>query len=321
MKRIVVTLLVAGLGGCISNGPTAPDDPEAFGPREPLHLRDTINIGFRPYGVAMAGNTALVTQLDAGIQLFQLPSKTSTSMSVGNVPTGIAVNASGTRALVTIQHDNDVGIIDVGSATEVRRLDLGATTFRAVFSSDGSRGYVTNSSGSVFAVNVPSGTLIDTAAIVTAANGIALVGDTLLILTSMGGSISYVDVRTFTETKRISGSGVYQDVVVRPTVNRFYVAVESRPVIEIRALDTGEIVDSIMVGRVTFGLTRRPGSGELWAAHPGLFGPGSISIIDLSSREVTRTIPLSDPRRIAFDAQGNQGIVSDQSGSVYFLRP
>ena len=314
-SRSAILGIALGCTGCL--GSTAPTPVDDFGPREPLFLRDTIVIGFRPYGVAVAGSTALVTQLDAGeVQRFTLPARTPRRIAVGDVPTGIAIDASGTRAVVTNQHDDNVGIIDVATGTQTAVVPAGATTFRALFSPTGQRAYVTSSAGSLFALDMTTGTFVDTATTVAAANGLALAGDTLLVVTSMFGGIAYVDARTLVETRRIEGTGTYQDVVLRQGTNRFYVAVESRPVIEIRALDSGAIVDSIIMTQGTFGLTRRPKSNELWATQGN-----RLSVIDLPTGAVVRTLLIDDPRRIAFDADGNHGVVTSQSGSVYFLRP
>jgi DNA-binding beta-propeller fold protein YncE len=321
-RRAALAMTGVWLTGCLSSTNPGPGEDDSLLPREPLFLRDTIIIGSRPYGVAVAGNTALVTQLDAAaVQRFTLPSRTPQAIAVGQVPTGIAINAAGTRALVTNQHDLNVGILDVAAAQQTKTIDAGATTFRVVFAAGADRAYATNSAGFLFAVDPVSGVLVDTATTVHAANGLALVGDTLLLVTSMGGDVAYVDARTLVETRRLGVDGVLQDVVARGSANRFYLANESRAVIEVRALDTGELLHSIVVPEKTFGLTRRPRSPELWAAHPGITGNGGISVIDLVSLSVVRTIPLADPRRIAFDANGDHGVVSDQSGAVYFLRP
>lgn len=304
---------------CTSSTGPGEGAEDALIPREPLELRDTIPLGSRPYGVALAGTTALVTQLDASqVQRFTIPSRQPVTIAVGNIPTGIAISRAGTTALVTNQHDPSVGIIAVAQASQHRSLPSSGTTLRAVISRNGRRGYATSSDGKAYAIDLESGDLVDSGTTVTAANGLALAGDTLLVITSMfGEGISWMDARTMQEIRRTSESGTFQDVVLRPSANLGYFALENRAVIQIRRLDTGALVDSILVPHPTFGLARRPFSTELWAAHAG----SGVSVIDLRTNSVTRTLSVADPRRIAFDAEGKQGVLSSQQGAVYFLRP
>jgi hypothetical protein len=133
--------------------------------------------------------------------------------------------------------------------------------------------------------------------------------------------IAFVDARTLDERQRVDGTGTYQDVVVRPSVDRFYLAREDRAIIEVRRLTTGALVDSIRLSRPAFGLALRPNSQELWVAHPQTSAAaGALSVASLATGTTSCT-PIWDPRRIAFSADGGQGVVSSQSGEVFFLRP
>lgn len=303
--------------------PIPPPPPSAACPRivAGLRLVDTVVHGSRPYGVAIAGNNVLVTQLDARRVLrFTLPSLEAIAVAVGDVPTGISIDPAGQRAVVTNQGSNTAGVISVASGVQTADLPMGGPTFRSVIRSDGARAWVTQAHGMIFTVDLAAQTLVDSAASILFSNGLALVGDTLLAVTSTSGIIALVDARTLDERLRFTGQGAYQDVVVRPSADRIYIAREDRPIIEVRRLTTLALVDSIPVPGATFGLALRPNTLELWAAHPGSFSSGALSVTNLGTG-VTTCTPVWDPRRIAFSADGLQGVVSSQSGEIFFLRP
>jgi DNA-binding beta-propeller fold protein YncE len=294
------------------------------GPETPAHPlgehADSVFLGLRPYGVAVTqSDIALVTQLDgARVSRARLiPPALTGAVAVGDVPTGIAIDPAGTTALVTNQHDFTVGIVDVASGTQVKTLSAASNTFRAIINSTGNKAYVTQASGVILGIDMQTRTIIGTVASVAMANGIALSGDTLLIVTSVAGQIAYIDTRTLTETKRIASSGTLQDVVLSPGGNEFYVAIESGPAIEVRSVATGALTGAIFVGVGTFGLAMTPDGSQLWATSPG---SGLVKAIDLSTRQVVGTMPAFMPRRVAFNRLGTVAVVSDESGWVYFIQ-
>jgi DNA-binding beta-propeller fold protein YncE len=300
---------------CSGTGAVTPTHPSGA-------VKDSVQLGLRPYGVTVAA-CALVTQLDGeSVTRIQLaPLSIIDTVSVGAVPTGIASNAAGSTALVTNQHDFTVGIIDIASGTQTKTLSAISNTFRAIFNSTGTRAYVTQSSGPVLAIDMAQQAIVGSVASVSLANGVALSGDTLLIVTSTNGQIAYIDTRTLTETKRITGGGIFQDVAVSNNGTEFYVAVENGPSIEVRSVATGALISTISVGGGTFGLAVSPDGAQLWATIPQLaFGNGRVSVIDLATRAVVRTIPALVPRRVGFDRGGTTAVVSDEAGWVYFIR-
>jgi YVTN family beta-propeller protein len=283
---------------------------------------DSVLIGLRPYGVAVTRDgDVLVTQLDGQsvTQLSICSVEVTGTVAVGLVPTGIAVNPAGTVALVTNQHDFTVGFVDVSSGTQTKVVNGTSNTFRAIFTSNGGRAFVTQAHGPVLVIDMAQQAIVGTIPTISLANGVALLGDTLLILSSTGGEIAYLDTRTLTEQRRFFVGKQLQDVVVSRSGAEFYVASEFPAGIEVRSVATGALTATIPVSSGTFGLAMTPDGGHLWAAHTSFFTSGSVSVIDLATRTVVRTIPVPAPRRIAFHGDGT-AVVSDESGWVYFIR-
>ena len=288
-------------------------------------VRDSIFVGSRPYGAAISSDgLAFITQLDAAAVVSVRPGLTSTSgapIAVGTVPTSVAVSPAGDVALVTNQYEFTVGFINLGSRQQVGTVPARSNTFRVAFNATGSRAYVTQSEGPVLVLDVAARTRIDTIPTIAAPNGLAIVGDTLAIVTSTNGQIAYLDLRSRLEIKRFQTGATHQDVVVSADGTEFYVANEWGNDIEVRSLVTGAVIGTIPVGRGTFGLALTPDGRRLWATHPGdFFTEGGLSETDPAKRVLLRTFAMTDPRRIAFSPTRTFGVVSDQSGWVYFLR-
>jgi YVTN family beta-propeller protein len=277
-------------------------------------------LGSRPYGVAVGLTFALITQLDAGtVTRFRLdPFGPVDTISTGNVPTGISLDATGTRALVTNQFDPSFGIIDVAANRQTKKLAATSTTFRTIFSPDGRRGYGTVTQGSLMVIDPVAGDTVATVRIVADANGIAFgPGDTLLFVTGMNGGISVVNTKTNTATATIPASGTLQDIAFTNDRSSFFVANESSSSIAVYSSGNYTQSASIDVGGPSFGLTLSPDGKQLWVAQTSL---GRITIVDVGSRTVSRTIGVGgEPRRIAFDRFGLFAIVSDEAGNVLMI--
>ena len=279
-----------------------------------------VPLGLRPYGVAVGPNFALVTQLDGGtVTRFSLsPFQSVGTITTGSVPTGISVDAKGTRALVTNQFDPSIGIIDVASNTETTKLSATSTTFRTIFSADGARGYGTLTEGKLMVIDPVTRTSVTTVPIVINANGLAFgPGDTLLYVTSMSGGISVFNTKTNTVVNTISLSGTLQDVAFTRDRTSFFVANENSTSLLVCASATGQQSTVINLPAGPFGLTVTPDGKQLWVAHTN----GSITVIDVATRTVSRNQSIGGSlRRIAFDRFGTLAIVSDEAGNVVMIR-
>ena len=84
----------------------------------------------RPFGVASSALWTYTTRLDVAlVTSIQLnPFVATLSVPVGHTPTDVAVNPSGTIALVTNQSDGTVGVIDLVSNQQTRTINAGGST-------------------------------------------------------------------------------------------------------------------------------------------------------------------------------------------------
>src|SRR5690242_14570386 len=117
----------------------------------------TVAVPARPFGIALLGTTALVTQLDAA-QVTRVDSdggQVIHAIHVGQVPPGVAYLTGGTTAVVTNQFDDNIGFIDLASKSQTAFVNAPSTTFRVLGSANGAHVYATASSGSLGVISFP----------------------------------------------------------------------------------------------------------------------------------------------------------------------
>src|SRR4029079_15254340 len=140
---------------------------------------------------------------------------------------------AGTMALVTNQFDGSVGLIDVQAAQQTRTLNGAGSTLRVIVSSDGTRAYATQSLGQLLAIDLVTGTSLGLIPIPRNSNGLAMgPGDTLVYVSSIGGSITVVNVRQNVVTRTIVVPAFLQDIVLSPDGSTLYAASETSSRIE-----------------------------------------------------------------------------------------
>ncbi len=267
-----------------------------------------------PYGVAISpAGVVYVTRGDGMLSRADLPDTSfATTVTVGQVPTDVAFDPSGTRAYVTNQASQQVGIIDVATNTQVDVIPVPGDPFRLVVAPNGQRLYVTTNVGELLAIELPSKTIRVTYTLGNASNGLAFhPNGQLLYGTTMGGLI--YEVNTVTDSARgVSTIGILQDIAVARDGSELYIAKENGD-LEIRSAPTGGLITEVPAAAGAFGLRLSPDGRQLYA---GIVSGGVVRVIDRATRGVVRSIPINDPRRIAFDRYGATAVIASQSGNT-----
>jgi len=281
---------------------------------------DRVLIGFRPYGVTVSTSGLVYTsQLDGrSVTRVQVGSLTPSGVvGVGETPTDVTFDPTGTVALVTNQFDPSVGFIDVATGKQTLVIRGSATMFRVLVAPDGQRAYATESDGKLLVINLPSRTLVTTVPIPNDANGLAFgAGDSLLYVSSMRGVLTTVNLKSNTAVRNWTLGGTLQDVAVSPDGGTLYVAHEESGAIDVVNSATGAVTSKIATPAGVFGLKLAIDGKTLWAAEPS----GSVLVIDRLSGQVSRTFSVGGiPRRIAFDRATGRAVVSNESGWLDYL--
>jgi DNA-binding beta-propeller fold protein YncE len=352
MRRILNLAVGLGLLSVACSGDASrhitdvgPPPPPPFipGPEFSTHpggtAVDSIALSGQPSGLDISSkDVAYVTQVSGNsVARFDLPSElVTTTFSVGSDPTGVAFHPAGKAAWVTnqthLQTNGTIGVIDALLNKQVRTRTPGGNTFQVIVTPDGGSIYVSSNTtnANVYAINAVTDSTIATLPLGgTLTNGFAFHPDGVRLYASQisGGTIKVIDTRTntFQTFSTPPGAGKLQGIVVSKDGNELYVADETAKVLRFISVSTGSqlAVDSLGGGGFGVGLT--PDNVQVWVSlalgGTGCTSGGCVKVIDRVSRTIVNTIQThGSPRRIAFNAAGTIGVITNESGYVDFVK-
>jgi YVTN family beta-propeller protein len=281
----------------------------------------TVNLDSRPFGAAVSSKgDVLITQLDAAtVARGTLSSPTlSTSISVGEIPTDVTVDAAGTYAYVTNQFSSNVGVIDLATNTQVATIPVSGDPFRVRLSPDGGSLFVTGNADSLFIIDVQSREITGRLGIGQDANGLALdrIRNRLYVSNQSDGTISEVDLTSNTLTRTINVGGHPQELVLSPGGTLLFVADETGS-IQIWSLRDDDRRGTIAVPGGAFGMAVSPDWRQLYVTSAQ---GGAIYLLDWKTGALLKTVATGGvPRRIGFAADGSTAVIANEGGWVDFI--
>ena len=171
MSRLSTVLIAAAMGAAFAIGCTSPTDENVSGQAatEPAPGGDgtvaRMALPGGPLGIAVAHEGfAYITQPNFGqsagrLARVDLNARTVTaSIPVGMVPSLVIFNATRTRAYVSNQWSDNVGIIDVASNTQTDVISTTGDPFALALSPDGTTLLVTTNVNRLFKFNIATKT-------------------------------------------------------------------------------------------------------------------------------------------------------------------
>ena len=281
----------------------------------------TVELGSRPFGAAVSSQGAvLITQLDAAtVARGTLSGQTlGTSISVGAVPTDVTVDAAGTYAYVTNQFSSNIGVIDLGTNTQVATIPVSGDPFRVRLSPDGSSLFATGNADSLFIIDVQSREVTGRLGIGLDANGLAVerTGSRLYVSNQSDGTVSEVDLTNNTVARTITVGGHPQDLVLSPGGTLLFVADETGS-IQVWSLRDGSKRGDIAVPGGAFAMAVSPDWRQLYVTSAQ---GGAVYLLDWKTGAVLKTVTTGGtPRRIGFAANGSTAVVANEGGWVDFI--
>lgn len=327
-----VTVSVSGLARAV--GPTGPASITAtLGPFTRVTtvvvfdslLAQRVPLGGSPYGAAISSTgVAYVTQLDFGrLARADLPAQAfAGTAAVGNFPSEVAFNSTGTTAYVTNQLGGSVAIVNVATNAWVETIPVTGDPFEVIVAPGDSILYVTTNIDSVYGIRIATKEIVARFPVPGTANGFVVRHDTLLyVSTRAGGTVVEFNLRTRTVARTFTLGGFPQKMALSANGNELYIVNESGYMQFWNLVGGGQIGANLpLPGGGGYGLARRPSNGLLYATT-ATNGPGNIHIINPTTRTITRTIAVGGRgRRVVFTASGTIGFVPNEGGWVDFLR-
>lgn len=289
------------------------------------NLVNRVPLSGRPFGAAITpAGVVYVTLVDAGtLRRMDLPTQAfGASVGVGRVPTEVAFNSTGTRAYVTNQFDQNVGVVNVSTNTQIDVITVKGDPFEVIVTPGDSILYVSTNLDSVYGIRLATKAQVTSFAVPALADGFALREDTLLyVSTYTGGTVVEFNLRTRTISRTFSVGGVPQKVAVSPDASTLYIANQAGYV-QFWNLTTGTQIGGNLAlpGGGGYGIARNPANGLLYVSTAS-FGGGRIHIIDPTTRTLLKSMSAGgSTRRVVFHASGTVGFVTNESGWVDFLR-
>ena len=214
----------------------------------------SIAVGGAPSGIAVAGDgrAYVVNSADGTVTVFDTATNRIVRpyVYVGSDPTGIAVNAAGTRVVVANSYEDSVSVIDTGT-WNVTRVVVGNGPYGVVIS--GNHALITNEfDDTVTVLNLSTNTVAATIAVGDSPTGIAAAGNRAVV-TNVGttttpgdGTVTIIDLGTLTVVgSPIAVGDSPMSVVIDATGSYAYIADQDRSVVSVLDIAAAAMTDNI----------------------------------------------------------------------------
>ena len=274
----------------------------------------------RSYSLAISPtNIAYVTQQDINqLDRLNLPQlKVVDSVAVGQQPTEIAFNSSGSKLYVTNQFSDNVSIIDVATNRLTTGVSVSGNPFAVVVAPGDTIVYVTSTADSLFGIRAATAAIAVRLSLPIISNGFAIHDTLLYVSTRDAGTVTVLNLKTNTFLDTIPIGGRPQGIVVSPDGTELYVANELGT-LQFWNIPGQSLDGSVALAGRGFGLARRPTNGQLYVTT--LEG-GQVQVVDPSTRTIVKSYPVGGiVRRIAFTSSGDLAIVANEGGWVDLIQ-
>ena len=290
-------------------------------------MTDTISDHGNVHGIAIAADgTMLVTRLDS----FDLISGRISDFAagplihVGPTPVDVAFSADSRTAFIPLIGSPHVAIVDVRSATKTGELTVAQSPLRALVTPDGNHLYITtdgpldDTTATVYDFNPHTHALLDTIIVSQYANGIFYDAPRAKLYVSTNGFVYEIDSPSDTIVRAIPVSLPMQDIAVTNDGSELWVATTGDAGVEVFDLVTGELKQSIAGTSGAFGLKITPDGKQFYVTRNGA---NMCAIIDAASHTVVKSFfSGTDPKRIAFNADGSRAAITDGLTGIILIQ-
>jgi len=274
-----------------------------------------VGVGFSPSGDRIwvgggAGNDVKVFR--------QLPDGSYTAdgtiaISGGSAPSGLSLNANGTRVYIALNQTNQVAVIDTATRAILTRVPVGTYPYTTVISADGSKVYVSNWGGRVPGPTDTTDGMFPVA--VDPRTGIPISGTVSVISTATNAVVTSIDVGLHPTGMALSpdGSRLYVTNANSDTVSVIDTATDSvAKTIHVGHLGPGRVP---ILGSSPNAVTVSPDGRTLYVANAS---ENAVAVVDPdadSANAVRGLIPTGwYPTAVALDATGDQLFIASGYG-------
>jgi YVTN family beta-propeller protein len=310
LKTIVILLAVSGL--VVSVGSPAEAQALAYVVGQPSNA--TGNRGPQFLNVIDTATLARVATIPLGTSCLCVNAN------------GAVASADGTRIYVSNYWDNTISVIDTGTNTVVRTLNVQPFPTALAVSPDGTRLYVnaviTPNPGYVVQVlDVATGGTIATIPLNVPQSGSGMVisrdGTRLYVSNTAlnASSISQINTATNTVMLNVQVGTTPRGLDISADGSFVYAAVQNSNALTVMQTNPAFAVAVVPVGQLPLAVRLTPNGGRAYVVNST---SNNISVVSTSGRAVVATVPATLPRAIDFTPDGTRGFVA-ADGRVYVL--
>jgi YVTN family beta-propeller protein len=291
---------------------TDPCDPPPPPPPPPSPNR--VALSGSPFGVAVAGGIAYITQPTANrVARFDLASNTFTaSIATASLPAGIVFNAAGTKAYVAHLGAHSVGIIDVATNTVTGSIPVTGDPLPVAISGDGNTLFTTTNVNQLFKIDLQTNTVVASLNLPATSHFLFMHPNdqVLYVATRDGGSVMEVEWRTMTVARTFTTGGRPQGMTISPDRSELYVANETSNRLHVINLSSGAIMNVALEGG-GHGIALNASGTKMFV---GLVLDGRVQVLDRATRAtIVNANTGGRPRMMAGEAGGRE-LVANEAG-------
>ena len=288
-------------------------------------LGERVMLANQPFGAAISPNHVAYVTLGEAASLARtsLPSRLFVpTVSVGSVPTEVVFNSTGSRAYVSNQFSQDVGVVDVATNSQIDIIAVNGDPFELIVQPGDSILYVATNANNVYGIRLATKAVVVTIPTGNIGNGMLIRDSLLYISTRTNGTVIEFNLRTRTVSRTFPIGGVPQKLAISPDGNTLYIANEADRItgyVQFWDRISGMQIGTNVPLSEAFGydIARRPTDGLLYVSTAY---SGWIYVIDPETRTIVRSVDAGgSTRTIVFDTNG-VGFVTNEGGWVDFIK-
>jgi YVTN family beta-propeller protein len=290
-----------------------------------MRARRSLRVLTAVVALVLAGAGAAGTVAASAAEGDAIPPRTPTrgavaTISVGLLPSAIAMSPSGGRVYVTSRGDARLTVIDTSTNTVIGSMTEGTDPTDITVSPDGAL-FISQARGSVDVVDPVALRVMRTISVPGAPISVALnrAGTRLYVADFRGGNLVTVDTSNERVISSVRVGKAPVDVTLNPAGTVAYVTHRKTAVVTV--VDT---VSNSVIARITSGLrgvaTRtvvEPVAPRAYVTLQAGLRQGSVAVVDTRTNRVTGHIQVGyQPTDMAFDAEGTRGYVVNSYSSL-----
>ncbi len=217
------------------------------------------------------------------------------TVAVGNGPSGVAVNSSGTRAYVVNTTDGTVSVINTTTNTVIATIGVGLGPIGVAVNTAGTKLYVANSiSNTVSVIDTSTNNIITSIAVGSAPHGIAVnSADTrTYVSNNLSGTVSVIDNTINAVIATVVVGNGPEGLDINPSGTRVYVANTNSNTISVIDTSTNLVMANTAVGTNPKTVIVNPAGTRTYVTNNFAGAAGTVSVIDAYTN-LTVGLPIS----------------------------